>query len=62
MNLEITEQEKDLLLELIESAERAAILGIDHADSREYKELLRNRLDLLASTKKKLQNYPAQAA
>jgi hypothetical protein len=56
MRLEITEQEKNLLLELIESAEQAAIQGLDHADIRAYKDLLRNRLDLLHLLKDKMQN------
>jgi hypothetical protein len=56
MTLEITEPEKSLLLELIESAEQAAIQGLDHADTRAYKDLLRNRLDLLELLKGKVQN------
>src|ERR1041385_5944000 len=57
MDLKITEQEKDILLELIESAEQEAIQGMDHADSRSFKELLKNRLDLLASMKEKIRSF-----
>ena len=56
MNLEISEEERNLLLEMIESAEEAAIQGMDHADSRSFKEVLKTRLDLLASVKEKISN------
>jgi len=56
MSFEISEQERNLLLELIEGAEEAAIQGLDHADSRSFKEVLRNRLVLLASIKGKIGN------
>jgi hypothetical protein len=55
MNIEVTEQEKDILLELIEGAEETAIQGIDHADNRSFKDLLRSRLQLLESIKDKMQ-------
>jgi hypothetical protein len=54
MNIEVTEQEKDLLLELIEGAEEAAIQGMDHADNRAFKDLLRTRLKLLESLREKM--------
>jgi hypothetical protein len=54
MSLYISEEERTLLLEMIESEEEAAIQGVDHADSRSFKEILRTRLDLLASLKRKI--------
>jgi hypothetical protein len=54
MSLYISEEERSLLLELIENEEEAAIQGMDHADSRSFKEILRTRLDLLASVKRKI--------
>ncbi len=62
MNLEITEQEQDLLLDLIEKAEEAAIQSMDHADSRKFRNVLRRRLELLAAVKKKVRDYSARAA
>ncbi len=56
MLVEITEQKRDLLRELIETAEQAAIQGVDHADKRAYKDLLRSRLRLLESLMAKLRN------
>jgi hypothetical protein len=54
MTLEISEHEKQLLLELLESAEHEAIQGLDHADTRAFKDLLRRRLDLLDSLRVKI--------
>jgi hypothetical protein len=54
MNFEISEEERNLLLEMIESAEESAIQGMDHADSRSFKEVLKAKLDLLASVKGKI--------
>ena len=59
MGLEVTGQERDLLLELIEKAEEEAIQGMDHADSRAFKDVLRNRLALLASIKEKCKKAQA---
>ena len=54
MSLDISEEERRLLLELIENEEEAAIQGMDHADCRSFKEILKTRLDLLASVKRKI--------
>ena len=54
MNSEISEQERELLLELIETAEKQTIHSIDHTDSRRFRHLLRTRLELLESLEKKL--------
>ena len=53
--LQITEDEKQLLLELINSAEQEAIHGLDHADTRSFKKVLRGKLDMLESVRNKLQ-------
>jgi hypothetical protein len=47
MTLEITNSEKDLIFELIESAHREMIHEIDHTDAREFKRLLQEKLELL---------------
>jgi hypothetical protein len=62
MSLSITEQERDLLLELIENAEETAIESMAHADTRSFKYVLRARLDLLASIREKLQGLHSKAA
>ena len=47
MVLEITNPERDLLFELLESAHREMIQEIDHTDTRDFRKLLHNKLDLL---------------
>jgi hypothetical protein len=47
MVLEITNSERDLIFELIESAHREMIHEIDHTDAREFKKLLQAKLALL---------------
>ena len=47
MVLEITNSEKDLIFELIESAHREMIHEIDHTDARDYKKLLQDKLEVL---------------
>ena len=47
MVLEITNLERDLLFELIESAHREIIQEIDHTDTREFRKLLQDKLELL---------------
>jgi hypothetical protein len=61
-SFEITEDEKDLLLELIENAEETAIESMAHADSRRFKDVLRKRLQLLASAKEKIRGHGTRAA
>jgi predicted transcriptional regulator len=47
MRLEITDKERELLLELIEQEQKQLIQELNHTDSRDYKALLRGRLDVL---------------
>ncbi len=47
MLLEITDSERELLFELIESAHREMIQEIDHTDTRDFRKLLQNKLELL---------------
>ena len=62
MTLEITEEEGNLLLELLDSAENAAIQSMDHADIRSFKEVVRERLKLLADVKEKIRSAGSRAA
>jgi hypothetical protein len=62
MSLELNEQEKRIILELIANEEVQAIQGVDHSDTRDYTEILRNRLDLLAALKVKISNSCKQVA
>jgi hypothetical protein len=47
MVFEITDPERELLFELIESARREIIQEIDHTDTRNFRTLLKERLELL---------------
>src|SRR2546422_6879311 len=47
MVLQITNSERDVLFELIESAHREMIQEIDHTDTRDFRKLLHNKLELL---------------
>jgi hypothetical protein len=55
MNLEMTENEQKLLLELVEGEERQIIHELDHADTRDYKVILRDRLRTLEGLLVKVQ-------
>jgi hypothetical protein len=47
MRLEITEKERELLLELIENEQKQFIQELDHTDSRDYKRIMKERLRIL---------------
>jgi len=54
MVLEITNAERDLLFELIESAHQEIIQEIDHTDTREFRKRLQERLELLEQVRVKV--------
>jgi hypothetical protein len=62
MSLELNEQEKRIILELIANEEVQTIQGVDHCDTRDFTEILRNRLDILAALKVKIRNGSKQVA
>ena len=62
MTLELSEQEKCLLLEVIERNELEGIQGLDRANTRSFKQLLKKRLQILASIKHKIGAVQTQAA
>jgi len=62
MVLEITNLERDLLFELIESAHREIIQEIDHTDTREFRKLLQDKLALLEQIGAKFGGVRSEAA
>jgi hypothetical protein len=56
MLLDITDQEQEFLLELLETKLKAMLHEIHHTDSREYKELLRQDYDLAEKLRTKVEN------
>ena len=57
--VQITDDERQLLLELLNSAEEEAIQGLDHTDTRSFRKVLRHKLDRLESLRRKLQQSAA---
>ena len=56
MNLEITKEERALLLELLEAKDAAMYHEIHHTDSREFKEYLKQKWKLIEALKEKIKN------
>ena len=54
MTIEITDREKQVLGELFEAAEKELIAGIDHADTREYRKKLKERLRVMEALRAKI--------
>jgi predicted transcriptional regulator len=59
MKLELTDKEQKLLLELVEGEQNQIIQELDHADSRDYKAILRERLRTLEGLLTKVQSRAA---
>lgn len=59
MKLEITEQERALLLELLEAKNTAMFHELHHTDAREYREYVRRRMDLLEGLKARVAGMPS---
>jgi hypothetical protein len=55
MTLEITEREQALLLELIEYEQKRFIHELDHTDTRDFKAIVKERLQTLEELLDKLQ-------
>ena len=62
MNLDITEQERALLLELLDNAEETAIVSMARDEIRAFKDMLRNRLELIALVEEKIGKVTVKAA
>ena len=54
MTIEITDREKQVLAEMFEAAEKELIVGIDHADTREYRKQLKERLRIMEALHAKI--------
>jgi hypothetical protein len=56
MTLSITDQEKDFLLELLSVKRDSMLHELHHTDTNEYKELLKEQLEVLEQLNTKLEN------
>ena len=55
MTLEITEQERVLLLELLEAKNTSMLHELHHTDARDYGDYVRRRIELLEGLKSKVE-------
>jgi hypothetical protein len=54
MLLEITDLERQFLLEVVEAASKTMLHEIDHTDSREYRKRLQSRMMILEHVHRKI--------
>jgi len=54
MLLEITDLERQFLVEVVEAASKTMLHEIDHTDSREYRKRLQTRMAILEHISKKI--------
>jgi hypothetical protein len=55
MLLEITDLERQFLMEVVDNASKTMLQEIDHTDSREYKKRLQDRMQILEHLARKIQ-------
>ncbi len=55
MNLEITDEERDFLHEMLEEEQKHLIQQIDHTDTRQFEEMLKGKLKVLENLKRKIE-------
>ena len=55
MNFDLTDAERTLLLEILEEKQNRMIQEIDHTDARDFEEMLKRKLAVLESFKRKLE-------
>jgi hypothetical protein len=55
VNIDLTESEQELLSELLEEKQTRMIQEIDHTDTRDFKQMLRTKLEVLESLKQRLE-------
>jgi hypothetical protein len=56
MTINVTDQEKELLLELLETKLTATLHELHHTSTNDYKELLRRKVKLIEELKVKIEN------
>ena len=55
MNLDLSGQERDFLLELLEEKEKGLIHEINHTDTLDYEEILKAKVDLVQALKSRIE-------
>jgi len=61
MSFDLTDTERDFLLELLDARHTSMLHELHHTDTYEYRELLQQRVSLLEQLQRKLKNIPAKS-
>ena len=61
MSFDVTDAERDFLLELLDSRHTSMLHELHHTDTYEYRALLQQKVSLLEQLQRKLKNIPAIA-
>lgn len=61
MTIDINEQERELLLEILRTAHTSLLDELQHTDGYEYKELLRQKFELLKTLESRFGASPAES-
>ena len=61
LTLELDSHERQLLIEILEAAEKERLHELHHTDSYEYKRMLRGRLELIQRIAERLQDVRVKA-
>jgi hypothetical protein len=56
MNVNVSDSERDFLLELLDARHTSMLRELHHTDTNDYKKLLSRKVDLLEKLKDKLKN------
>jgi hypothetical protein len=56
MSFDVTDAERDFLLELLDARHTSMLHELHHTDTYEYKQLLQKKVDLLEKLRQKLKN------
>ncbi|HEX9423189.1 MAG TPA: hypothetical protein VF899_08100 [Pyrinomonadaceae bacterium] len=59
MTVDITDQEREFLLELLDTKSTAMLHEMHHTDARDYKGMLKQRMELLERLRAKLSSSPS---
>lgn len=59
MKVDMTDQERGFLMELLETKSTAMLHEIHHTDARDYKEMLKQKMELLEGLRAKLGSSPS---
>jgi hypothetical protein len=58
MTFDITEQERELLLEVLEARHVELLHELHHTDARDFKEMLKRKVEVVEGLKSKLKGEP----